>query len=823
MATSSKQRLKYTDTNGDTQIIGEISGPGDEKGLSRAQLFHRAQQYDKLTCYGDASLVENIPQDNTEIQGNPFIIFEIYDPDTASWSENWRGFNPDGGRLNRGSETKLKLWSTIRYYGKQEVTLDPEQNPDLNNTDNVGVMEEVVSGIPNVVLDAPTETEVQNNSDQSGYFTIKRYAMKGQERGRVLHEMTKVLGWALKPTGNKDGSGNWIWRYEPSGYGGTVDTIQDESAFQFSASESRGKIRNWIFEDKKDVVNIVEIKNTSKSVTKSVTGVDTSNNIFTVSGDLTGVMESGTELLVTDSTGNDGLYTVSSVSYDSNNSETDITVNENVSNSTADGSVSISAETVLGRYSAGSEPSPNSVDRYGERYQSHQVNFMETGGDADRLAKRIVDKNKEASEGGNLKVSPRYDGNEANNSFAIGSRKRNIYTDQDIVGVSTSNDEFVVSGNVTGNLSLDDLFDVQGSTGNDGTYTVASLSYDSGNDETTIGVDESVTDATADGQARIYAKVFTVTQQINHYPENSTDFTVTFEREVEKKAVMAEDLRSERNKLYPKSSEGLVGQTGSTAPTVLGQSGDTAPDVAGDTGDSSPAVGGQTGDSSPLANGQTGRGGGGTTIDDDEQSETNKLITSSSWTEIASSTNSFGRAAGCMIYLGSFTASSADSSADYNAGLNRVDFRIKLDGTVEVPEESGITPPNFFYWSSNKIGEGFNRTLRLPDSIPDGATVTVEAQSGGGDIDMSTGATFHYEDTHQHDAQNDGGSLEADPHPHDGLDNGGTLESALHPHDDGTLDADNHPHDDGTYDADNHPHEGGNLKGQSSEEDKTTR
>jgi len=71
----------------------------------------------------------------------------------------------------------------------------------------------------------------------------------------------------------------------------------------------------------------------------SIVGVDTGSEFFSVSGDQTSYMQSGDNLRVTGSTGNDGDYTVSSVSYDSNNDETDITVNEDVTDSTADGNL----------------------------------------------------------------------------------------------------------------------------------------------------------------------------------------------------------------------------------------------------------------------------------------------------------------------------------------------------------------------------------------------------------------------------------------------------------------------------------------------------
>jgi len=71
-----------------------------------------------------------------------------------------------------------------------------------------------------------------------------------------------------------------------------------------------------------------------------------------------------------------------------------------------------------------------------------------------------------------------------------------------IVGVDTSNEIFRISGDETARFSVGDTFEVSGSTGNDGTYTVSALNYDSGNDETDITVQEDVTDSTADGDIR---------------------------------------------------------------------------------------------------------------------------------------------------------------------------------------------------------------------------------------------------------------------------------------------------------------------------------
>jgi len=69
-----------------------------------------------------------------------------------------------------------------------------------------------------------------------------------------------------------------------------------------------------------------------------------------------------------------------------------------------------------------------------------------------------------------------------------------------ITGVDTGTEDFVIDGDQTARILVDDVISVVNSTGNDAVYTVASTSYASGPDETTITVNEDITDATVDGE-----------------------------------------------------------------------------------------------------------------------------------------------------------------------------------------------------------------------------------------------------------------------------------------------------------------------------------
>jgi len=88
-------------------------------------------------------------------------------------------------------------------------------------------------------------------------------------------------------------------------------------------------------------------KEDDDDTTGDIVGVDTGNDIFTVDGDVTRYVSSGGSIRVAGSTGNDELYGVSGVSYNSGNDTTDISVDEDVTDSTTDGWAQRGIQTVL--------------------------------------------------------------------------------------------------------------------------------------------------------------------------------------------------------------------------------------------------------------------------------------------------------------------------------------------------------------------------------------------------------------------------------------------------------------------------------------------
>jgi len=71
---------------------------------------------------------------------------------------------------------------------------------------------------------------------------------------------------------------------------------------------------------------------------ESITGVDDTAGTFDVDTDLTGLVDAGDVIGITGSTGNDGAYSVQSISYDGSTTTT-VTVTEDVTDSTVDGTL----------------------------------------------------------------------------------------------------------------------------------------------------------------------------------------------------------------------------------------------------------------------------------------------------------------------------------------------------------------------------------------------------------------------------------------------------------------------------------------------------
>lgn len=180
--------------------------------------------------------------------------------------------------------------------------------------------------------------------------------------------------------------------------------------------------------------------------TLPIVGVSNVSNYFEISGNFIFTFTAGYNFSVINSTGNNGSYTVTSSTYNSISNRTRIFTLGAVPSAVADGSIFLTSASVLS---------------------------VQQGFDA-------LDETK----------AP------ALNSVLLGTTTLEVQ--QKIVAVTTGlNGTFSISGNLTSIFTSGFIFDVIGSTGNDGTYTTQSSTFSAGN--TVITVTGTIPNATPDG------------------------------------------------------------------------------------------------------------------------------------------------------------------------------------------------------------------------------------------------------------------------------------------------------------------------------------
>jgi len=244
---------------------------------------------------------------------------------------------------------------------------------------------------------------------------------------------------------------------------------------------------------------------------ESITGVSTTNDTVTISGDYTAYLSQGEEIKIVGSTGNDGTYTVASTSLSSG--DTVISVDQTIGDSTADGEVRLIQE---------GSTFQNDV-RVNKRYtvciipNGKEQNAFDKGGVWWIPAVAV--------EGLNSILYDDSEGEQAQNPFEVEVSALRAVKDQSgdllpkgaqsffsrspgliprlewtIVAVDTTGDTVTVDGDVTSEVSAPDQIQITGSTGNDGIYTVTNVAYDvNANGNTTITVSGNIGDSTADG------------------------------------------------------------------------------------------------------------------------------------------------------------------------------------------------------------------------------------------------------------------------------------------------------------------------------------
>lgn len=376
---SRRFKLEYEDASTGTTTIAETEQETGALQMSRFVHIRKTNDPDILKVWleGD-NFGQSIPTqlgDFATAQNNenePEILLKQFDPGSSSFVTQGRFYAKNSGTINEKGELALKLYSFMRYTGEQSVDT-PTVNTDIEEALNEVLPPGYVADVPAGVTPPSVSNYSLNTRREKGY-----------------RELTRDYNYSLRFTSELDGNNDYLVKFEPVGQGGTVDTISQDDV---TDGNDAVRFKSWQKDKSESIVNKVQVEGTNSSGVKvtdtvvnqvqidnfgekfrkfkigyiedsldsaniapsylvpgkeevSIVGVDTGTNTFSISGDETSRIPSGDNVIVRNSTGNDGIYTVSSSSYDGVNDETDITVNENVSDATADGVIAISIAKV---------------------------------------------------------------------------------------------------------------------------------------------------------------------------------------------------------------------------------------------------------------------------------------------------------------------------------------------------------------------------------------------------------------------------------------------------------------------------------------------
>lgn len=200
----------------------------------------------------------------------------------------------------------------------------------------------------------------------------------------------------------------------------------------------------------------------SAATTHNIIAVDNTNNSFSIAGDHTNYPERVGYLSVAGSTGNDGSYTVTNAIYDGT-TNTKIFVAESIASAVPDGTVAYEGVIVV-------------TDSTGNDGVYRVVSTAFNSPNTDITVTEAI-------------PDPTVDGT-ITYLFNIA-----------VAAVTTSTMAVIVTGDKRNVLDVNTPFTIAGSTGNNGAYTVKSISYSSPN--STITINEYLPSATADGNVLV--------------------------------------------------------------------------------------------------------------------------------------------------------------------------------------------------------------------------------------------------------------------------------------------------------------------------------
>jgi len=208
-------RLRYTDSNGEDQLIGQFLGDaGQDDSIDSGTLKNSGSgETTRLEVKGDNNLLNRFPVEKTSFEDRQEIILDVYSLESNGWIERDRVFAEDTGKIESddGDYRNDQLAGFEKLVGREKT--DTRVGPI--NTDLADVLESLLN-------QSSINHEVQTRGDIP---SVSNYTFKGNI-GKGLRDIHKdypqvKLWW----TGQTNADNEIIVKLEEKGAGDTVETI----------------------------------------------------------------------------------------------------------------------------------------------------------------------------------------------------------------------------------------------------------------------------------------------------------------------------------------------------------------------------------------------------------------------------------------------------------------------------------------------------------------------------------------------------------------------------------------------------------------------
>jgi len=214
-----RARLKYFDGNNNEVVIGSLDDDGGE-GIQDLTLKNSAREYTKVIVSGGNGLFGKFPTDSADSpdvtpQQNadgPEIFLEVFNQSTAVFEVRDRVFAESQGTVSDNGNFKHK-----RLYGFEKFV--GRQNVDLTGANSV------TTDIEQVLNDALPDGYKADVPSGATVPTVNDYRFKGR-RDQIFKDLRENYNFIINFTAETDGSGNYLVKFEPRGFGGIVDTFE---------------------------------------------------------------------------------------------------------------------------------------------------------------------------------------------------------------------------------------------------------------------------------------------------------------------------------------------------------------------------------------------------------------------------------------------------------------------------------------------------------------------------------------------------------------------------------------------------------------------